>query len=83
MPYNRAIRNVQGEIHHKGLKAFDKTNPASVNRSRKFSVEVCVETTLKLLTKLSSEKIKSLILYNGIGTSLQTARSVKKLMEYF
>ena len=32
------------------VKAFDKTNPASVNRSRKFAVEACVETTLKLLT---------------------------------
>ena len=73
LPYHRAIQNVQGEIHHKGLKAFDKTNPASVNRSRKFAVEVCVETTLKLLTKSSSERIKSLILYNGIDTSLQTA----------
>ena len=73
LPYHRAIQNVQGEIHRKGLKAFDKTNPASVNRSRKFAVEVCVETTLKLLTKSSSKRIKSLILYNGIGTSLQTA----------
>ena len=73
LSYHRAIQNVQGNLHNKGLKGFDKTNPASVNKSRKFAVEVCVETTLELLTKSSSDRIKSLILYNGIGTSLQTA----------
>ena len=73
LSYHRAIQNVQGNLHNKGLKGFDKTNPASVNKSRKFAVEVCVETTLELLTKSLSDKIKTLILLTGIGNSLEKA----------
>ena len=36
-------------------------------------MKACIEMTLELLTKPFSDKIKSLILWNGIGTSLQKA----------
>ena len=65
LPYHNAIQKVQAKLHHKGLTAFDK--------SRKFAVEVCIKMTLELLTESLSDKIKILILYNGIGISIQTA----------
>ncbi|XP_065900591.1 uncharacterized protein [Dysidea avara] len=68
--YYEAIQNVKAKLHDKGLKAFDKNDIA---RSRKHAVKSCIEATLELLTKSLSNKIKSLILWTGIGTSLQTA----------
>jgi len=65
-----AIQIVQAKLYDKGLTAFDKNN---VNRSRRCAVKVCIEVTLELLTKVLSDKIKMLILWTGIGTSLQTA----------
>ena len=73
LSYHRAIENVQAKLHHKGLTAFDKNNIESVNKSRKFAVKACIEMTLELLTKSLSDKIKTLILWTGVGTSLQTA----------
>ena len=73
LSYHKAIQNVQAKLHHKGLTAFDKNNIEKINKSRKLAVKACIEMTLELLTKSLSDKIKSLILYNGIGTSLQTA----------
>ena len=62
-----AIENVQANLHHEGVTALD------VRKSRKLAVEVCIEMTLQLLTKSLSEKIKTLVLWTGIGTSLQVA----------
>ena len=75
LSYHSAIQNVQAKVHHKGLVAFDKNVPDTkeVDKSRKFAIKVCIEITLELLTKWLSDKVKSLILYTGIGTSLQTA----------
>ena len=73
MSYHKAIQNVQAKLHHKGLTAFDKNNIETIKRSRKLAVKACIEMTLELLTKSLSDKIKSLILWTGIGTSLQTA----------
>ena len=73
LSYHKAIQNVQTKLHHKGLTAFDKNNIETINKSRKLAVKACIEMTLGLLTKSLSDKIKSLILYTGIGTSLQTA----------
>ena len=73
LSYRKAIQNVQAKLHHKGLTAFDKNNIETRNKSRKLAVKACVEMTLELLTKSLSNKIKTLILYTGIGTSLQTA----------
>ena len=73
LSYYQAIQNIQAKLHYKGLTAFDKNNIDDVNKSRKIAVKACVEMTLELLTKSLSDKIKSLILYTGIGISLQTA----------
>ena len=73
LPYHKAIQNVQGKLYNKGLTAFDKNNIESINKGRKLAVEACIEMTLELLTKSVSDKIKTFILYNGIGVSLQTA----------
>ena len=62
-----AIENVQANLHHEGVTALDVCN------SRKLAVEVCIEKTLQLLPKSLSEKIKTLVLWTGIGTSLQVA----------
>ena len=70
--YHKAIQNVKGKLYNKGLTAFDK-NIASINKGRKLAVEACIEMTLELLPKSLSGKIKTFILYNGIGVSLQTA----------
>ena len=71
--YHKVIQNVQAKLQHKGLTAFDKNNTEAINKSRKLAVKACIEITLELLTKSLSDKIKSLILWTGIGTSLQIA----------
>ena len=73
LSYHEAIQTLQTKLHHKGLTAFDKNNITTVNKSRKLAVKACIEMTLELLTKSLSDKIKTLILWTGIGTSLQTA----------
>ena len=73
LSYHKAIQNVQAKLHHKGLTAFDKNNIETVKKGRKLAVKACIDITIELLTKSSTDKIKMLILFNGIGTSLQTA----------
>ena len=68
--FHETIQFVQTNLHCKGLTAFDKNN---IERSRKYAVKICIEVTLELLPKSLSDKIKILILWTGIGTSLQTA----------
>ncbi|XP_065885289.1 uncharacterized protein [Dysidea avara] len=73
--YHEAIHFVQAKLHDRGLIAFDKNNIENVEKSRKYAVKVCIEMSLELLNKAQitlSKKIKSLILWTGIGTSLQT-----------
>ena len=72
LSYYKAIQNVQAKLHHKGLTAFDKNNIETVKKGRKLAVKACIEITLESLTKPLSDKIKTLILWTGIGTSLQT-----------
>ena len=73
LSYHEAIQNLQTKLHHKGLTAFDKNNITTINKSRKVAVKACIEMTLELLTKSLSDKIKTLILWTGIGTSLPKA----------
>ena len=68
-----AIENLQNRLHQKGLTAFDKNVIESVSKSRKLAVKACIETSLELLTKVLSDKVKTLILWTGIGTSLVTS----------
>ena len=73
LSYHQAIQNVQAKLYHKGLTAFDKNNIETVKKGRKLAVKACIEITLESLTKSSTHKIKMLIFWTGIGTSLQTA----------
>ena len=73
LSYHKAIQKVQAKLHHRGLTAFDKNNIEAINKSRKLAVKACIEMTLELLTKSFSDKLKILILFTGIGNSLQIA----------
>ena len=66
LSYHNAIENVQAKLHHKGLTAFDKNTIETVKKGRKLAVKACIDITLELLTKSSTDKIKILILWNGI-----------------
>ena len=66
----KAIQNVKEKLIHKGLTAFDKNN---IGNTRDLAVKACIEATLELLTKSLLDKIKTLILFNGIGTATQEA----------
>ena len=73
LSYHKAIQNVQAKLHHKGLTAFDKNSIETVKKGRKLAIKACIEITLELLTTSLSDRLKMLIIWNGIGTSLQTA----------
>ena len=73
LSYHKAIQNVQAKLHHKGLTVFDKNNIETVKKGRTLAVKACIEITLESLTKSTTNKLKSLILWTGIGTSLHTA----------
>ena len=66
--YHKAIQSVITYLHDQGLTAFDKNN---IERSRKYAVKICIEVTLQLLTKSLSDKTKSLLLFTGIGASIE------------
>jgi len=68
-----AIENIHARLKSKGLTAFDRNNIEKSTRNRKYAVKACIDLTLELLSKSTSDKIKSLIIYNGIGTSLSTS----------
>ena len=82
LSYHKAIESVRAKLRHKGLTAFDIKNikrshelvaKENIKRSRKLAVKACIEVTLELLEQPMSDKLKSLIIWTGIGTSLQTA----------
>jgi len=70
LSFHDAIENLRSRLHQKGLTAFDKNVIENVSKSRKLAVKICIETSLELLTKSMSDKVKTLILWTGIGTSL-------------
>ena len=63
-----AIKQIQRRLHDKGLTAFDKNN---IERGRRYAAKACIDVSLELLSKSSSDKMKTLILWTGIGASLQ------------
>jgi len=67
---HEAINYAQAKLHNEGLTALDKKR---TEKSRNHAVQICIEVTLKLLTDSLLDKIKSLILWTGIGTSLEIA----------
>ena len=72
LPYHDAIQTVQAKLHHKGLVAFDKNNVETIHSSRQLAVKACIEISLELLSNSLTGKLKTLILWIGIGTSLET-----------
>ena len=68
---HEAIKRVRAELNLKGLTVLDKNTISNTAESCKLAVKACIELSLQLLTKSLSDKIKSLILWTGIGTSLQ------------
>ena len=73
LSYHETIRNVQAKLFNKGLTAFDKNNIETNRKCRKLAVKACIELSLELLTKPLSDRIKMLLLFNGMGNSLQNA----------
>ena len=67
---HEAIENVKAKLRDKGLTAFDKNN---FERSCKLAAKSCIEVSLAMLKEPLSDKLKTLLLWTGIGTSLQTA----------
>ena len=66
--YSDAIQKVQDKLHHTGLTAFDKN---TMSKSRRLAVEACIGVTLELLSDSLKCRLKTLILYTGIGTKFQ------------
>ena len=64
---NDAIRYITNRLFDKGH------GNANINHSFEFAVERCIKVTLELLKNPMPDRIKSLILYTGVGTSLPTA----------
>ena len=73
LSYHNAIQNVQVKLRDKGLTAFDKNSIEATNKSRTLAVKACIEISLESLSKSITDKLKTLILWTGIGTTLQLA----------
>ena len=67
-----SIQHVKVKLQEEGQTAFDK-NSNDLRRNRNYAVSFCINATLKLLDPEVADKLKTLILWNGIGTSLQVA----------
>jgi len=66
MSYHEAMKRTIAKLKEKGLTALDKND-----RNRRYAVTACIDITLELLTDNLSNKLKSLILLTGVGTSVQ------------
>jgi len=62
-----AIQSAHSDLLSKGLVAFDGE---SVKKSRQYSAQACIELSLEKLDKSTENKLKSVILFTGIGGSL-------------
>ena len=71
----KAIENVQTKLRHKGLIAFDKNSMHmdSTYKSRKLAVKACIEITIELVSTSLTNKLKTLMLWTGVGTSFRLA----------
>jgi len=70
---HKAINQVRIKFNNIGLMGFDKKDCKDSEKSRQYTISARLQVTMGLLTKSLSDKLKSLILYTGIGSSLQTA----------
>ena len=69
---HNSIQHVRSQLQIKGLAGIDKQS-ADLSKLRQHAVKVCIEKTLDLLSDGLKKKTVLLILYTGIGISLQTA----------
>jgi len=67
---HRAIQNVQTYLYDKGLTAFDKNAVGNSKNNRKYAVKVCIDASLELLSTRIANRLKSFVLWTGIGTTL-------------
>lgn len=68
--FEKTIEEVKMELYEKGLTVFDKNCFSDKSKSRKFAVKACVEVSLDFLQPDEQNKLKTLILYTGIGSSI-------------
>ena len=75
--FERIIQDIQGELYKNGLIAFDynfddksKDQRIAKSRGRKYAIKACVELSLDFLQKEEKDKLITLILYTGIGSSV-------------
>ena len=72
MLFYEAIRMLHQKLYARGLTAFDRNNVDNNKSNRKNAVKACIETTLDLLKKSDSDKMKVMVLYSGIGCAIPT-----------
>ena len=70
--FHNAIKNLLGKLHGKGLKAaLNKSSNDNINAHYKLAMKIFIGITLELLPKSLLDRLKSLILWTGIGTPVQ------------
>ena len=79
LAFERIIQDIQGELYKNGLIAFDsnydfddksKDQRVAKSKGRRYAIKACVELSLDFLQKEDKDKLITLILYTGIGTSV-------------
>jgi len=68
---HRAIQMVKAHLYNRGLTAFDRNTISDLTCSRKYAVQVCINASLELLTTQLANRMKSFLLWTGIGASLE------------
>ena len=72
LPFNTAIEMIHQKLYAKGLTAFDRKNVGNNIIKRKNAVKACIETTLDLLKGSDSLRMKVMVLFSGIGSTIPT-----------
>ena len=71
--FQNAIKILQQKLHSKGVTAtLDKSSNESINTHYILAVKACIDIALDLLPKSLLDRLKTLILWTGIGTPVQT-----------
>ena len=72
LPFKTAIGMIHQKLYAKGLTAFDRENVSNNIIKRKYAVKACIETTLDLLKGSDSLRMKVMVLFSGIGSTIPT-----------
>ena len=67
--FEKTIKEVQSGLYKNGLTAFDK-NYFDKSKGRKVAIKACVEVSLDFLQAEEKDRLITLILYTGIGSSI-------------